>query len=106
MTTTFLQDFQDHTAGIEHISTGIYSKCSDCQSAWDMDEAALEAACANDEVIDEGGFSWSQCDTCGSHLGGNRYAAHGFIGERVIHLDVCEDCLIYIANGDQPTHRK
>jgi len=102
MTATFLEDFQRCTEGIKHISTGIYSKCADCQSAWGMDEAELEAGCQSDDVIDEGGFSWSQCAGCGSHLGGNRYAAHGFIGERVIHLDVCEDCLIYIANGDEP----
>lgn len=109
MTTTsaYLADYLHYTAGIEHISTGIYSKCCDCQNAYDLEEAELEAACQADEVVDEGGFSWSQCDACGSHLGGNRYAAHGFTDAKtVIHLDVCEDCLIFIANGDEPTNRE
>jgi hypothetical protein len=61
------------------------------------------------EVGDEGSFSWSSCDACGSSLGGTRHAAHGLISPKkyakrteVIHLDVCTDCLFYTANGDLP----
>lgn len=103
MTTTYLQEYQRCTDGIKHISTGIYSKCQGCQRQWGMGAAELEAACQADEVTDEGGFSGRRCEGCGSGLGGNRYAAHGFTDDNtVVHLDVCEDCLIYIANGDEP----
>ena len=30
------------------------------------------------DACDEGGFSWTQCDGCGSTLGGSRYPAGAF----------------------------
>jgi hypothetical protein len=61
------------------------------------------------ETGDEGSFSWSPCDACGSSLGGDRHAAHGLVSRtkygrktHLIHLDVCTDCLFYTANGDLP----
>lgn len=64
------------------------------------------------EGAEEGGFSWSACDSCESHLGGNRYPAHGIIAESmeaaqkpestITHFDICADCLCYHANGDLP----
>jgi hypothetical protein len=52
-------------------------------------------------------FSWSDCDGCGSTYGGDRSPAHGFVkmeegGEEIIHLEVCADCVQYIANGEEP----
>lgn len=54
-------------------------------------------------------FSRSECDCCGSPLAGSRHAA------TILHmnkeqdgavpytpLSVCQDCLMYIANGDVP----
>lgn len=70
----------------------------------DVDWGDLEGprACA-----EEGGFSWSECDICGSSLGGDRYPAHWIYtapdGRRSIeHERVCVDCLMYAANGDVP----
>lgn len=53
-------------------------------------------------------FSWSSCEGCGSTLGGNRHPAHTraeINGEPVtywLHLDICDDCVMYFANGDEP----
>lgn len=81
------------TDGLDFLSTGYVSHdlCDECPEEQDSD-------CG-----DEGFFSWSSCDCCGSGLGGTRYAAHGRDkGGNLIHLDVCEDCLMYLANGDEP----
>jgi len=96
--------------GIEHVSPGIGSDCPVCQRDYGYDDNARFAAdIESGTVCDEGGFSWSQCDACGSQLGGNRYDAHGLIldahnkpaGE-LVHLGICVDCLCYLANGDEP----
>ena len=51
-------------------------------------------ACGRGEVHEEGEFSWSACDSCGSTLGGDRYAAH-FIDPdgNVCHENICIDCV-------------
>jgi hypothetical protein len=82
--------------------------CSDCNGKG----TSCECSSCSDfdpETGDEGSFSWSSCDACGSSLGGTRHAAHGLISPKkfhkrteVIHLDVCTDCLFYTANGDLP----
>ena len=89
--TEYQEAFARWTKDLVGLNTGLASCCPECGDF-------------NEEIGDEGGFSWSQCDTCGSTLGGNRYAAHGFAegDDTPIHLDVCEDCLCYIANGDLP----
>jgi len=55
----------------------------------------------------EAGFSRSQCDSCGSTLGGDRLAAVGLYhddgGQLVdIDMEVCVDCAMYHANGELP----
>jgi hypothetical protein len=67
--------------------------CSDCPDCPDVD----------DEYGEEPGFSMQQCELCGSHFGGDRYAAHGIIDDddrTIVHYDVCCDCLMYLANGE------
>lgn len=49
------------------------------------------------------GFSWRECECCGSGLGSDRYSAllrypDGFADE----CSVCVDCLLFMANGDMP----
>ena len=52
---------------------------------------------------DEGFFSWSACEVCGSTLGGNRYPAHALDANgEIVHFDACVDCYTYIATGDEP----
>ncbi len=93
--------------GIGHISPGLTSICSQCCSAHDLTETEMEEDLSSGLVFDEGGFSRGDCDSCGSTLAGNRYAAHGFDGDptkpgTLVHLDICEDCLLFHANGDEP----
>ena len=53
----------------------------------------------------EGYFSWSPCESCGSHLGGDRYDVAWWSeddsGDEGTG-SVCVDCYCYIANGDIP----
>jgi hypothetical protein len=58
------------------------------------------------EDRDNLGFSWQDCDLCGA-LAGHRYAVTGYPEsfpdcDDYIALEVCGDCLCYIANGDVP----
>ena len=40
----------------------------------------------------------------GSRLGGDRHAAHGLDQNGdLVHMDVCIDCLLFLANGDEPS---
>lgn len=90
----FTKAVENGLTGLEHVSVGYmsYEKCGDCPIGGD------ESDCG-----DEGHFSWSACDCCGSSLGGTRYAAHGLDSEgNIVHLDVCVDCLQFIANGEEP----
>lgn len=85
--------------GITHISTGLCSNCPECMRILGFtDEKAFDDAISNGEVCDEGNFSNSSCDACGSKLGGDRYAAHGRMQpeDTLVHLDVCPDCLYYL----------
>ena len=62
--------------------------------------------------LDEGSFSWSECDSCSSHLGGDRFSAHAIHKEAfgpdakrpddVHHISICVDCLMFHANGEEP----
>ena len=52
---------------------------------------------------EEGSFSWHSCDICGSSLGGDRFPAHAVDANGDIeHFDICTDCLLYLANGEEP----
>lgn len=101
----FTEAHEQGLKGLKFFSTGPYSKCKDCQRNWGFEsEEAMEKACQEDKVNDEGGFSRSPCDVCGATLAGNRYDAHAFTedGDELVHLSVCEDCLIYDGTGDEP----
>ena len=86
------------------ISPGLYWKCPDCQAG--MEEKEMQAGIENGTVIDEGGFSYHDCETCGCPLGGDRYAAHGWLDidgvKTIIHYDICGDCVQVLANGEVP----
>lgn len=52
------------------------------------------------DLAEEPSFSWSECDACGSTLGGNRHPAHGRDSNGdILHLSICEDCLYYLNYG-------
>lgn len=50
-------------------------------------------------------FSWRHCDLCRTNLGGNRTRCNGYseTAREVVDVDsVCDDCLLFLANGDLP----
>jgi len=95
--TEWLQRFSECTDGITYISTGSALKeCSQCSDYLDYED---------DVCYTEPYFSWSSCDTCGSQLGGNREDGHGWYDGSLIHLICCDDCVMYIANGELPDDR-
>lgn len=80
--------------GLHPVSTGPAPGCDECglghMHSIDDDPDAYESAC-------DPHFSRARCDACRTTLGGNRYHAHA--NDRhgnLVHLDVCEDCLMEI----------
>lgn len=85
--------------------------CVEC-FPW-LEDCSEDALTESDlDMANEGSFSWSDCDGCGSPLGGTRYNAHAIHREAfgpnakrpndVTHINICEDCLCFHANGDIP----
>lgn len=93
----FTERVAHNLEGVEFFSVGACPGCEECGLADvdDMDNPAYELA-------GESYFSWQDCDSCGSSLGGDRHPAHGFIDGELRHFQVCTDCLMYHANGDLP----
>lgn len=101
------QSKREGLRGSGSIAPGFTSICGDCRDRYDFCcEHSANAAWEAGEIEEEGSFSWTPCDLCGSHLGGDRHAAHFFIDDDpqkdIIHIEVCIDCLMYLANGDEP----
>jgi hypothetical protein len=93
--------------GIEFVSTGISPGCPECAKDLGFKSVrALRRAYEQGGVADEPHFSWSPCGICRNKLGGNREVWHGVIGGKVNHWnDACTDCVLYLANGDEPEER-
>jgi hypothetical protein len=101
----FLKAYQNGTAGMEFLSPGFCCACEECRdnAGFCCEHSARAAQEKDGGGLDEGHFSWHSCDTCGSTLGGDRYAAHGRDKDgAIVHLSICSDCLMYMANGDEP----
>lgn len=108
---TFQDSVEYHCQGIRSISPGLNIQCLECTENYYYDGKTLseysleelEELQRKGKLLDEGAFSHSYCDSCGTPLSGNRYYAHGFNNKReIVHLDICEDCVMYFANGDIP----
>lgn len=101
--TEFEHAIQDNWPEDNHLSAGLCPTCPDCQRDHGMTPRAFHAAYENGEVPDEGSFSWRSCECCGSTFGGDRYAAHYLDDDgKIGHVEVCVDCLMFLANGDLP----
>ena len=91
--------------GLDAVSVGTCPGCDECYQRFGNGnpEDFVEDwhAC---KIIDEGSFSHSECGICGSRLGGDRYIWHWVGDDGVIQHedDCCVDCLVYLANGDEP----
>lgn len=84
------------------VSPGLYGGCPHCQSAHGMEPREFyHGVHVSQDVVDEGGFSWMDCELCGSELGGDRFAAHASKDGASYHVDVCVDCLMATANGEE-----
>lgn len=106
----FTDSVEHYCEGL-HIAVGAAACCSECRSTYDIDDSISDDE-AQEILYDaaEPSFSWHQCDSCGSTLGGDRHDAHGiavsstgFVADYdPIHMSICSDCLIYHANGEEP----
>jgi len=73
---------------------------------WEYMVAGDNASCEEcpDDETGEGFFSWQRCELCGG-LPGVRYPAHAAPKgnkSELYHFEICQDCLMYIANGEEP----
>ena len=108
----FTKDYERGVADLEHatFSTGYWS-CPDCGSdRWTGSEPCPDCG-ADPEHRQDSSFSWSDCDICGSSLGGDRYAVIGWLKGARDHEysdvyrwsgECCTDCLMMMANGEEP----
>jgi len=92
----FEKAVQTRLGGYKLFTVGHREGCEDCEH-FDPDAG------------DEGHFAWSECESCGSKLGGMRYVGHGYDpgvpGERACgwhHFSICADCQIYHETGEVP----
>jgi len=100
----YIEAVERHLSDLEFTSPGLCPGCTECMSAFGYEsEESFEEDISSGKIFDEGSFSWHSCQSCGSSVGGERFAAHG-VNENgeIIHFDVCQDCLFYLANGDLP----
>jgi hypothetical protein len=99
--------------GLQAVSTGPCPGCPECadQTGYGEDLEAHRKAWRTGEIESSAGFSWRACQICGCTLGGDRevwHAIHGEPGENLAgreieHWDsVCTDCIMYLANGEEP----
>lgn len=97
--------------GMKGVSSGECPGCERCAERHDMTPDEHRAAWHDGKVDDaEESFSWQPCGICGTTLGGDRSTwhwisggdDHGKGGEIVHEDDMCTDCVLYLANGDEP----
>jgi hypothetical protein len=87
--------------GLEHVSTGLCPGCETCAKNYGMPLEDFKVE--YDALTYEGGFSWRPCGICGNELGGNREVWHAIMDGEIRHYpNACIDCVVYLANGDEP----
>lgn len=112
----YTEAVENNLAGLEAVSTGPCPGCEECASNRGYCCAhSFAAAYEAGEVEPEPSFSWSSCDICGSHLGGDREEWHAIVpnkdgtlkGGEIFHgNNACVDCVVYLANGEEPERWK
>jgi len=99
------QEREDNATDTENaigsVSPGLLGTCGTCQFDYgETPRAFYSKVHTTGEIIDEGSFSLYECELCGSHLGGDRFAAHAYHAENgITHLEVCHDCDNSLAYG-------
>ena len=105
----------DFAAGVADLEDGSFSagfwKCPDCDSDnFDNCDGCRECDKTAEQLqaYSEPSFSWSSCDICGSHLGGDRYTViaclkgarkAGWTEDHQWQGEVCFDCLYFECYG-------
>jgi hypothetical protein len=69
-----------------------------------MSMAEFDDAWSTGEICDEPSFDACECGICGSRLGGDRFVWHWLADDNEIQHedDACIDCVMLLANGDEP----
>lgn len=90
--------------GLSAVSTGACPDCADCANNRGMDLGMYNNAHEAGDINAEGSFSWRACEVCGSTLGGERHEWHAVDknGDVIHGDDACTDCVLYLANGEEP----
>ena len=86
------------------LAPGAATSCNEC--FWGLSQTEKDNLSDEDQQAwDEGSFSHSDCDSCGSMLSGDRFPAHAIErhpNTHIYHIDICVDCLMFHANGQEP----
>jgi hypothetical protein len=91
----YIQHVAFYLEGVEHFEPGLARGCAMCGTE-NMDQFDYE------ELEGEPYFTNYPCEVCNSHLGGDRYPAHGFFDDEMQHFNICTDCFNYFHFGDTP----
>lgn len=92
----FVRAFTKGTEGLRAFSVGACPGCEACGLGDDPSDHERDRA-------EESHFSWRPCEACHTSLGGDRHPAHYLDDEgELCHMNVCTDCLVFAANGDEP----
>jgi|ETNvirnome_2_300_1030623.scaffolds.fasta_scaffold73313_2 hypothetical protein len=94
---TFITNVTNYLTGLTAVSTGACPGCDDCGLSDCEDTESEEYQCAG-----EAHFSWSNCECCCSTLGGDRHPAHAMSDGKLVHMNICTDCLFHIEFGETP----
>jgi hypothetical protein len=94
----YVEAVERHLEGLEAVSPGPSPGCEDCLPCEDPEEPGEDWW----DLANEASFSHAPCDACGTGMAGSRYPGHGLLNDEVVHLSLCTDCVMFIANGVLP----
>lgn len=100
---------EDGLEGLRAVSTGHSTECGDCAEGCGYDASSEEsmeefARAVENGYAEESHFSWSGCQICGMHKGGDMHPWHAIDADgEVMHFSrACVDCVMFLANGEEP----
>lgn len=106
MATEYQKAVERGLEGLRYVSVGVCPGCERCRDelAEDMTMPEFAEAWSSGEVEYFADFDSCSCGICGSSLGGNRHVWHWVDDQDEIQHedDACTDCVMYLANGDEP----
>ena len=84
------------TKDLKFVSVGLCFNCIECKDTFGYDSIdKFNQDIENEDILDEGSFSWNPCNDCNTQLGGSSYLAHGKDKNGdLIHFTICYDCLM------------